>query len=152
MHPAFQVAIFAAMKPNQGNVTLSGGTNIAFNFMANAVATFKVDNDGKMYSRDNGGSYGQIATATDWVRPATEAPGLYEVRYSNATGDTADISATAAEDQWQALSTGDFVINVTDTTPLPALKSASFTLEIRLDGGPLLDSASYTLTADREDA
>jgi hypothetical protein len=115
-----------------------------------SYARLKIDDDGNTYrSLDTGSaSWFQINNGTDWVRPTGSAPGLYEVRWTNATGTVT--SSTVAEDTWHDLSTSDFIIYNSFTGPI-GTKSTTFDIEIRLDGGSVLDSASYTITAETDD-
>lgn len=144
---AFPYGTFANVVPS-----LSGNSNTASNSGANATAEFKVDQDGNMYERDNVGSWVQINTPRDWLRPTSQAPGDWRVRYTNAVGDTADLTVTAAEDAWHSLSGGDFILTLVDSTSGPATKTVTFDLELDRGGGTALESGSYTLTADRNDA
>lgn len=131
-------------------LTLSGGSYNAFNFGANARVDIKVDDDGNVYRRNNLGSYSQIAAGSDWIRPASSAPGAYEVRYTNATGDTGDLAGTVAEDTWHPLTTSDFAVWIV-TTGVDSV-SATFDIEIRNgNSGGADESTSYTLSATRED-
>lgn len=130
-------------------VTLSGEATVGFETSpTDSYARIKVDNDGNVYeSVDTGtASWTQVDTGTDWVRPTTSAPGLYEVRFT-ASNNT-PTSSTVAEDVWHSLSSGDFIVynSITGT----GQKSSTFTIEIRYDGGSVLDSASYTITAEVE--
>jgi len=102
-------------------------------------ATLRVDQDGNVYSHS-----GQIDAANDWIRPAQFAPGAYEARFTNRTGDALS-SSTAAEDTWHSLSSGDFLLTLQQSGT--GSKSATFDLEIRL-GTTVLASASYTMTAE----
>lgn len=106
----------------------------------------KVDNNGNIYESEDTGSVNwvQIDTSTDWVRPTSSAPGTYQVRFTNATNTPT--SATATEDTWHSLSSGDFIIYNSRT--FAGIKSTSFTIEIRQGTGSVLDSATYTLTAE----
>lgn len=134
-------------------VTLSGHSNSAGNSGSAATASFKIDNDGFVYEKDNLGAWLKIDSVTDWVRPVESAPGDYECRYTSATGDTGDLTPTTAEDVWHPLATSDWTIIITDDNPLVGGKSATFTLEIRKgSSGGAIASGSYTLTADREDS
>jgi hypothetical protein len=127
-------------------VTLSGETasRIVDN-PADAYARIKVDNDGNMYKSQDGGStsWSQIDSTNDWVRPTTSAPGDYEVRFTSASNTPT--SSTAAEDTWHDLDTGDFIIYNSRTSV--GTKNTNFTIEIRENGGSVLDSASYTCHA-----
>ena len=128
-------------------ITLSGETVTGFAiFPGDASASIKADNNGNVYKRTNGGSWTQVDTLTDWVRPAGSAPGLYQVRFTNLVGDA--VSASAAEDIWHALSSGDFIVTLTNTGV--GFDTSAFDIEIRYDGGATLDSAEYILHADVE--
>lgn len=131
-------------------VNLDGHTNVALNFGADATAWFQINQDGLVYEKDNSGSWSQIDATADWVRPTFLAPGDYEARYVNATGDTTDVTASATMNIWYSLSGSDYTISILDTTTGPGGKSVTFDFEIRLDGDTLA-STSYTLSADRED-
>jgi hypothetical protein len=127
-------------------VTLSGeATFDSRTSPTDSYARIRIDNDGNVYeSADSGSpSYSQVDTATDWLRPAGNAPGLYEVRFTSATNTPT--FATATEDTWHSLSSGDFTIYNSETGI--GTKATTFTIEIRHNGGSVLASASYTLTA-----
>lgn len=138
-------------------VTVIGGAAATLNLDGQATLTavdpvgaskdLKVDNDGMIYHRSNGGSYIQLDDATgDWIRPIAEAPGTYQVRYTNLTGDALS-SSTAAEDVWYALSSGDFTLTISSST---GLKTSNFDIEIRRGGsGAALVSASYSIAANQ---
>jgi hypothetical protein len=103
--------VVPAMIPTK--VTLSGGSVSAFNQNATASATVRVDQDGNVYYQKidfSGSSSGQLYAATDWVRPTSAAPGLYQCRYTNLDGPP--VSATEQEDIWHPLSTSDFFVSV----------------------------------------
>ncbi len=129
-------------------VTLSGGTVSALNAAGTATAQIAFRDDANVYSALNGGADVQISAATDHTRPADASPGALQIRYTNLTG-TALASGTASEDTWHSLSTSDFVLiqedAIADATPV----SSTFDVEIREGTGPVLASASYTLTANR---
>lgn len=140
------------VEKQEATLSLSGGTYQAYNFAADARLDIRVDDNGNMHRRSNSGSWVQIETSTGWCRPTTEAPGAYEVRYTNATGDTGDLTATSAEDTWYALSSGDWAIWIDDSTTAPGGNTATFDIEIRNGSSGGADvSAQYTIGADRED-
>lgn len=133
-------------------VTVSGGTSFAGGSWMDIYAYIKVDQDGKIYKKDGVGSWVQISTSTDWVRPVSAAPGDYYVRYTGATGDTGFLGGTTASGVWHPLATSDWQVWVYDDNALPGLKSVTLTIEIKLgSGGATLDTGSYILTAERED-
>lgn len=132
--------------------TLSGQTVIAGTSGSQASARIKIDDDGNVYESVNLAAFSQVDTVTDHTRPVSASPGDVEVRYTNLTGD-ALASATAAEDTWHPLSSGDFILEQTDNTAPLGGNSSTFDIEIRLGSSGGADaSGSYTLTADREDA
>lgn len=130
-------------------VTLSGETVTAFNFGANATAHFKVDNDGNMYERTNSGSWSQIDSSTDWVRPTSSAPGSYRTMYDSETGDTGFLVAWGFSGTYYAVST-DREMYTYDNTSVAGGKSVTCDFHID-DGSTEQATASYTMTADRED-
>lgn len=127
-------------------VTVSGQTITEINDApTDSYARLKIDNDGNIYqSRDNGSaSWSQIDTVNDWVRPTSSAPGDYEVRFTSASNTPT--SSTKTENTWHNLDTGDFIIYNSITGV--GTKATNFTIEIRENGGSVLDSASYTCHA-----
>ena len=140
--------------PAEDVVTVSGGTGsayIASNQFADAKLYLKFTSDGDVFVKKNSGSYSQVSASTDWVVPTTNAPGLYEIQYTSASGDLTYLNSTKVEDEWHDFSDSDFIIWITDPSKIFASKSATFTIQIRLDGGAVLDSGSDTIAADRED-
>ena len=133
-------------------ITLSGETSLAFAFGSNAIAELKCDNDGNVYKRQNGGgAWTQVDTGTDWVRPASSAPGSYRCMYDSETGDTgAPFVAWGFSGTYYAL-TADRIMYVTDTTPTAGGKSV--TCDWHIDDGTTeqAGNVAYTMTADRED-
>lgn len=135
-----------ALAAGSGIVTLSGASFTSFNVNATATAQLTIDDNGNVYQWTNQGGTLQLSEGTDWVRPAAAAPGFYEVRYTNLTPASAPLdSATAAEDVWHGLSSGDFILSQSRSGS--GSDTSTFDIEIRLNGGPALASASYTLTA-----
>lgn len=147
--------LFAAFVSNAGSsdtVTVSGEViSQVVESPTNAYARLKVDNDGNVYrSLDTGSaSWVQIDSSTDWIRPTASSPGSYRVRYTSLTGD-ALFSATASENTWHSMSSGDYILVQREITNGNAVNSSTFTIEID-DGTTLQDSASYTLRAEVTD-
>ena len=133
-------------------ITVSGDTLSAGNTDADSTQSLRFVDDGDVREKKNSGSYDLISETTDWLRPSSSAPGLYEVRFTSISGDTGDFSATTSVNTWHDFSSGSWTGTVTDSTIFFGGKSVTFTIEIRLDGGSVLDSAAYTLTADRENS
>lgn len=139
------MSLFPIFAPSGRTVTLSGQSVTSIRLYPGiADAGVKVDNNGNMYRRVSFGAWTQIDSATDWVRPESAAPGLYEVRYTNLSGSALDFE-TKAEDTWHSLSAGDFVlIQQRDGV---GMHQSDFDIEIRYNAGPVLASAAYSLTA-----
>jgi len=91
-----------------------------------------------------GSTITQISNATDWVRPAAFAGSQYEIRYTTLTG-SAFFTAASAEDTWISLG-ADRRYDVRENGG--GITSNNVVFEIRLSGGSVLDSATYTCTAD----
>jgi len=148
-HTSSVIAAARAEAAPAGDViTLSGQTVFRFAFSpTDSYARLKVDDDGIMYESEDAGaaSWSPIDTPTDWIDEKTSAPGLYEVRFTSLTGDAIDFS-TEVEDVWWPLASGDFIIY--QSVVGIGDQSSTFTLQIRLDGGAVLASASYTLHAE----
>ena len=114
-----------------------------------AYAGLKIDNNGNVYEYEGTSatpSWSQIDSSADWVRPATSVPGLYEVRYTAVSGPSL-WSETAAVNVWHDLSGGDYILMQRETTADSANNSL-VTIEIRYNGGSVLDSANYRLWAE----
>lgn len=130
---------------------LNNVTNTAFNFGANAYSYWKADNNGNCYTKDNSGSWNQVQSSTDWVRPSTEAPGSSQIRHTAETGDTSWGVPPGALNAWLALST-DRSFYCYDSAPLFGIKEVVFTVELDGTGSSSADdTATITLRADRED-
>lgn len=143
--------VMAAMAHGAPILTLSGHSVVANTSGSQASARIKIDSDGKVYESVNLAAWVQVDTVDDWVRPANAAPGSFETRYTNLTVD-ALASATAAEDIWHPMSSGDFILEQTDNTPAFGGNISIVDIEIRSgSSGSAEVSASYSLTADRSD-
>lgn len=135
---------------NSPIVTVTSRTNTAFNAGADARAYMIWNQDGTKDFKDNLEAAAQADANTDWVIPNSAAPGSYRIRHTSATGDTADFTPAGTINVWLAL-TSNALYDVVDTTVLSTIKSVDFDIEIDDGTGTALDSASQTLTADRED-
>jgi len=130
-------------------INLDGHTNTAFNFGANAIAYFRIAADGNMYQQDNAAGFTQIDSTADWIVPEASAPGSYRCMFDNLTGDTTFRVGWGFASTWYAL-TSNRDMYVYDNTTGPGGKS--ITMDYAIDDGTTEQaSASYTLTADRED-
>jgi len=145
------MSLFFALAVAGGEaLTLSGESVVNIQGApTDAHARLKVDNDGNMYkSIDTDGtpSWSQFDSATDWLRPPSAAPAAYEVRFTSLTG-AALTSSTVVEDTWHPLSSGDFVLVLSETGT--GTNTSNFTIEIRDGGSGGADvSAAFVLTAE----
>jgi hypothetical protein len=148
---AFPYGTTAAAGVSSAVVTVSGESISAFNFGATATAGvyFYTSStyQGDVRKRANN-AYTLIDNTTDWIRPETEAPGSYRIRYQSMTGDTGFVTNSILA-TYDGIINGDYIY-VVDNTIVFGGHSVTFTIEID-DGTTLQDSGSYTLTADRED-
>ena len=128
-------------------VTLSGEIVNASATAATATAEIRVDQDGNMYKVLNLGSDTQLDSSTDWARPATGAPGPFQVRYTNLVGTALDVTTTTSEDTWHALADGDFRLRHSRTSD--GSDSSTFDIEIRVGTGSTVASTNYSLIATR---
>ncbi len=88
----------------------------------------------------------QIDSSTDWIIPNGDADSTYDVRYTSNVGDALHSSTSLSEDTWGAMSTDRFFEQRTNDIEQ---KTSTFTIEVRKDGGSVIDSASYTLNVER---
>lgn len=132
-------------------ITLSGETSTAFSFGSNATAYLRLKNNGNVYKQQNASSEVQVDTATDWVRPASSAPGSYRVMFDNETGDTTTFFVTWGTSGTYYALTSTRQMYVYDNTATAGGKSV--TCDWHIDDGTtvLEENVSYTMTADRED-
>jgi hypothetical protein len=134
-----------------GVVTVSGQSVQEISSVSTTTAGIRVGTDGFITER-RGGSYTSIDTSTDWIIPRSAASSDYECRITSVsfTVGSGWLVQAAANDTWVDLS-AHREWSVQDSNSGPAgRKVVSFTLEIRLNGGSVLDSGSYTLEADYE--
>lgn len=125
-------------------VTVSGesATDIGVNRASRAVIV--VRQDGTIDKIQNVTTT-QVDSATDWIIPNSEAPSDYQTRYTGLTGDPLDASTSAAQNVWRAISVGDYFYEQRATGNQSF--SSTFTIQVRKGTGPVLDSASFDLTA-----
>lgn len=143
-------AVMAAAGMMGGPVLSAGsGVHSANSVGSNAEIDLKFDQDGGIYTQENLGGYVKIG---DWLLPNEAAPGDYQIRYTGLTGDPLT-GATAAEDTWHAIASGDFVMWNIDTSGAPADgPDSDITVELRRgSSGGAQASGAHTLTAQRID-
>lgn len=104
---------------------------------------------GTVFKFETSSGNNQIDSATDWIIPNGAASSDYDVRYINLSGDAFTFSA-ASENTWIDLGS-DRSWGYIDSNPAPFELLFGFaTFQIRLGpSGPVLDSATYTLAANR---
>ena len=132
-----------------GDVTVSGetitdigGGNRLFR------AALRVDNNGNIYKIEDT-TVTQIDTVDDWIRPTSDASSSYDVKYDFVSGDALDPSTSLADGVWGALGADKFFEQRWALGAGVGSKSTVITISIRFLGGSVLDSANYTLTAER---
>ena len=124
-----------------GGIWLSGGGTVTLSgeSVTGPSCSIQIRSDGYVYA--NGGA---VDTGTDWVLPRTEAPGLYEVYCTIASGDGLDTGASDAVDTWLALTSTRTWTWVEGIGVAPGI---GLTISIREGSGATLDSASYSMAA-----
>jgi hypothetical protein len=132
----------AAAPPVPDTITLDATYTVTSDIAGPNTAGFKLEIDGDVSTEFDGVAGNDVG---DWISPKASAPGLYEARATIVSGSvTTGSSATAtwlaltSELQWRRLSAA---VDVTVTCVL--------TIEIRLNGGAVLDTSTVTLSATR---
>jgi len=136
-------------------VTVSGGSKTAADGTSvyDSFCAIKIDADGNVYlgsSIDGAAvSYTQVSTVTDWIRPASAASALYEVRVTSVDHDAGAATGSGwstspgADGSWFTLDIDrEWVINET----VVGIYQTTFTIEIRL--GTTLDTGAYDLNIE----
>ena len=126
---------------SDGIVTVSG-ENISAAQLGTAVAAVRFNSAGTV-DRGLNGSFTQIDIDTDWIRPVSAAPGLYEIRLTVVSGNS-PTGASAAINTWLPLTATRFWELSNSAI---GSRSGVWGVEIRLGSGPVLDSANYNMTA-----
>lgn len=86
----------------------------------------------------------QVDSLTDWIIPNSSANSGYEIRYTLFSGN--GVISSLSEDVWSALDQ-NHSITLTRVGSNVGTSTCTFTIEIRFSGGPVLDSAIYSLTS-----
>lgn len=134
----------------EGTVTVTADSFLAFNSGEDAIAYMIWNQDGTRDEKNSTIASVQVFSSTDWVIPNAAAPGSHRIRHTSVTGDTGDWTPAGAINVYLALSSNR-LYSVTDTTIGFANKSVTFNIQIDDGAGNVLDQASQTLIADRED-
>lgn len=131
----------AAMGGGTGKVTLSGETINHTGNPARAMVYFFQDGT---VSKREGGTQTQIDAATDWIIPNGKNTGDYEFMWTVSGTAPTDVSAGWTSGTWATLTTELYV----GYTRLSAgTEAGTFTISVRKNGGPTIDSAAYALNA-----
>lgn len=130
-----------------GTVTVSGETVIDIDStfrQYTASIIFRLDGT---VDRVVNTTTSQRDAATDWIIPnGTSEQDDYEIRYTNHVGIVLTF-ASSGEDTWVDLD-GDKTYRMQATLDDFEEESCSFTIEIRINGGAVIDSATYSLTIE----
>jgi phospholipase/lecithinase/hemolysin len=111
----------------------------------NGAAGVRLKTNGGLYKLENG-----IETFLNWyITPNSAQSSLDEVRITSVTGDTLSYQSQS-NDLWIAIDQTISYYNSDSNPAAGGAKSTTFTLELRYNGGSVLDSAVYTVSADYE--
>ncbi len=131
-----------------GVVTVSGETGISSVGAGNQTVRVDFLQDGTIDKFETQSGSTQLDVATDWIIPNTGADSTFDVRHISPTGDPFDISA-AAVNVWVNLGSNRSWGYI-DTDPSAfAIQNGGATFQIRKDGGAVIDSAIYSMLANR---
>ena len=140
-------AFFSSYRPFV--VTISGESGISDSVgSGTAFAGIRVNTDGTIDKRE-GGTYTQIDTATDWVRPTGRASSTFDVR-ANIVSETEDGFNAGLSDlfgTWLPMSTDREWVVTEATTGFTS--TGTLTLLVRYNNSATLDSANYSMSADK---
>jgi hypothetical protein len=129
-----------------GTVNLDGHNINHTTGAGTATAGIRFNTDGTV-DQLKGATYTQIDSGTgDWLVSGTN-DNLWEVRYTNRSGNLFDSSA-AAENTWIAISAArEWYIQDTNPNDPTGTKNINCDFEIRYDGGEVLTTGTYIFTA-----
>lgn len=138
IHPLVMAAMACG---GRGTVTISGET-ISDTGGAPARATVIFNTDGTVDKREST-TVTQIDSATDWIIPNVYAGSLYEIKYELDSGD-ALTETNMVVSTWADMGTTRTMGYATSD---PGTESGTITVSIRFNGGPVLDTGQYVLSA-----
>lgn len=134
---------------------IAGTGNQATNQGADARQDMIFEQDGERRYRNNNGSRVLLG---NWINPTSEATGNnYQIRWTGATGDTADGGQTTTQNTWHDMDVSDWFLWVIDSTTGFGGKSITYDVEIGQydttvgDQDGIVASGTITVDADRED-
>lgn len=123
-----------------GVVTLSGET-IVDSDQGSALVRFNTDGT---VDKVLTGVSEQIDSGTDWIIPNGAAQSLYEFKWDQVSGDPMNSGNMSVEGTWYALSTNR---SVGLSVGVPIADSGVITVSVRYNGGAVIDTANYDITA-----
>jgi hypothetical protein len=132
-------AIVGSLSGASATVTLTDATVIDVDSGFGASAAFLFTSGGLI--QESTSTSGTV-TVAGWLDPTTSAPSDYEIRATLSSGTVSGTFGT-----WQAL-TSTRSWSVSASGGGGASQSGTILIEIRKGGGSVLDSATFTLSAD----
>lgn len=91
----------------------------------------------------------QIDSGTDWIDPNGDASADFEFKYELDSGDALDVSSSVAASTWLAVSSDIFLEQRWAAGAGIGSKASTITVSVRFDGGSVIDTGVFTLTAER---
>lgn len=144
MHP---IGMWSESAAGAGDVTVSGEDVLEIGTSPRS-AGIRVNIDGTIDSFRSG-AYAQIDASTDWIIPNVGASSSYDVRVTSVVFVTGSWGTTPGTDgNWFDLGSNRLWEVSDNDSSSNGTVDVTFTLEIRFNGGSVLDSASYRLVAD----
>lgn len=142
-------ALMAAMMSEGagGIVTLSGENIETSEDLGPVAARLWINADGTL-DKEESGVRTQIDSGTDWIIPNAAASSLYEVRFTNLAGSIQAGSTDLTEDVWQSINADFRISTFRSGASGNGQTVATFDLQIRFNGGPVLATGFFTLTAE----
>jgi hypothetical protein len=142
--------MLASAIPTPATVILSGATITGVDSGGGPVytsdAALFVRADGTIDKLETGSGTTQINSSTDWIIPNGSASGDYQVMIHEDSG-TLNRLFQDKIDTWLSLA-GDRDWGVFRSISAPGSKTCTVTLSIRKNGGPVIATAVYVLTAE----
>lgn len=130
-------------------VTLSGESIFDIDAGARLYrASLLINTDGTLDKRQDT-IISQVDASTDWIIPNGSAPGTYQFRFVNRTGDSPNGTTNMTEDVWVAISGGQLVIERQRLLLATENDVTNFDLEVREGAGSVIDTANFSLDIER---
>lgn len=124
-------------------VLLNNKTLSTSDFTGDVTCGYRVERNGTVATRSGNGFASYADDADEWATPRISSLGDdYEVRFTK-TGGTESLANNGV---WQTLTTTR-TVEVLDVSTSDGAKTLTFTVQIREAGGPVLDSATISLSS-----